>query len=886
MTMRRDTPPAHTSPAAEVLHALAVDPVHGLTATEAASRLSQHGPNALAEGPRRGPVRMFLDQFTDFMIMVLLAAAVVSGVVGDVTDTVVILVIVILNAVVGFIQEYRAEAAIAALRQMAAPVARVLRDGRSHSIPAQELVPGDIVLLDAGAVVPADVRLLEVAALQTQESALTGESAAVRKTADAPVAPAAPLGDRFTMAYKGTLVVHGRARGVVVATGMDTELGRIAQMLSSAEESKTPLQKRLARFGKVLAIAVLVLCTVLFAVGVLRGEPVLLMLLTAISLAVAAIPEALPAVVTVALALGARQMVRRNALIRKLPAVETLGSVTYICSDKTGTLTLNRMRVEELCVAGGECQPPPLVVSANPVLSELLTAMALNNDTHLDHAGVPVGDPTEVALFETAHDAGFTTAELLERLPRVAELPFDAARQCMTTLHRISSDSEALVAYVKGSPETVLMQCSELYQPGGQTPLDREAALGTARRMATEGLRVLAFARRTFETAPPIESAHVETGLRFLGFAGLLDPPREEATTAIADCVSAGIVPVMITGDHPETARAIARRVGLLDHQGEVLTGAEMSTMTDEEFARHVRTVRVYARAAPEHKIRIVQALQAQGEYVAMTGDGVNDAPALQRADIGVAMGISGTDVAKEAAHMTLLDDNFATIVRAVREGRRIFDNIRKFVRFVMAGNSGEIVTIFLAPFLGLPIPLLPIHILWVNLVTDGLPGLALAAEPEEKNIMRRPPRPPNESIFAHGIWQHIIWVGFLIGALCIFTQAWALHTGHGHWQTMVFTVLTLAQMFHVLAIRSERESLFQQGILSNLPLVGAVLLTFALQLAVIYVPWFNIIFKTAPLTLNELVFCLAMSAVVFVGVEIEKWMIRRGWIYRTKAQP
>jgi len=884
MTMRDDHHLAHARPAAEVLHALAVDPVQGLTAAEAAARLAQKGPNALIEGRRRGPARMLLDQFTDFMIVVLLAAAVVSGVIGDVTDTIVILVIVVLNAVIGFIQEYRAEVAIAALRQLAAPVARVLRDGRSHSIPAQELLPGDIVLLDAGAVVPADIRLLEVAALQTQEAPLTGESAAVHKSADAHVAADAALGDRFTMAYKGTLVVHGRARGVVAATGMDTELGRIAQLLHSAEEGKTPLQKRLARFGKVLAIVVLALCAVIFAAGVLRGEPVLLMLLTAISLAVAAIPEALPAVVTVALALGARQMVRRQALIRKLPAVETLGSVTYICSDKTGTLTLNRMRVEELSVAGGERHSPPLTMPDDPVLAELLTAMALNNDTHLDHAGAPVGEPTEVALFEAARDAGFVASELPEQQPRVAELPFDAARQCMTTLHRPDAGRETLVAYVKGSPEKILSLCHGQYSPEGSRPLDRDALLAVAGHMAADGLRVLAFARRRFDATPSIESGVVETELDFLGLAGLLDPPRAEAAAAIADCASAGIVPVMITGDHPETARAIARRLGLLDERGEVLTGAELAKMPDAVFALHVRTVRVYARAAPEHKIRIVQALQAQGEFVAMTGDGVNDAPALKRADIGIAMGITGTDVAKEAAHMTLLDDNFATIVRAVREGRRIFDNIRKFIKYVMTGNSGEIWTILLAPFLGLPIPLLPIHILWINLVTDGLPGLALSAEREERGVMQRPPRSPSESIFAHGMWQHILWVGLLMGAASLCTQAWTLHTGNGHWQTMVFTVLTLSQLGHVLAIRSERDSLFTQGPWSNRPLTVTLLFTFALQLATIYVPWLNPIFKTEQLTFDELAFCLAMSAVVFVCVEIEKWMIRRGWIYRSNT--
>jgi len=881
MTELSPAPAFHHRPAEEILRSLDTDATQGLTAGIAAERLQHHGANAILEGRRRGPLRMLVDQFTDFMIIVLLVAAIISGVIGDLTDTVVILVIVILNAVIGFFQEYRAEAAIAALRQLAAPHARVVRDGRSHSIPATELVPGDIVLLDAGVVVPADLRLLESASLKTQEAALTGESAAIDKSVTASIAPEAPIGDRLNMAYKGTIVVHGRARAVVVATGMDTELGHIAQMLHSTEESKTPLQKRLARFGRILAIAVLALCAVIFVTGVLRGEPVILMLLTAISLAVAAIPEALPAMVTVALALGARQMVRRQALIRKLPAVETLGSVTYICADKTGTLTLNRMRVEALSIASHARLPPPLETPADPVLTELLTAMALNNDTHLDHAGEPVGDPTEMALFEAARDAGFIASELVERLPRVAELPFDPTRQCMTTLHRMTSDRDELVVYVKGSPEKILSICTTQYRADGVVEIDHEAILARAQSMAADGLRVMGFARRVFPAPPPIESEHVETQLEFLGLAGLLDPPREEAAAAIADCVNAGIRPVMITGDHPETARAIASRLGLLNEHGEVLTGAQLAVMSDEEFSRHVRNVRVYARAAPEHKIRIVRALQEQGEFVAMTGDGVNDAPALKRADIGVAMGITGTDVAKEAAHMTLLDDNFATIVRAVREGRRIFDNIRKFIKYTMTSNSGEIWTIFLAPFLGLPIPLLPIHILWINLVTDGLPGLALSAEKEERGIMQRPPRPPNESIFAHGMWQHILWVGLLMGAASLFTQAWAIHTGNGHWQTMVFTVLTLSQLGHVMAIRAERESLFTQGLWSNRPLITTLMFTFVLQMATIYVPWLNPIFKTQPLSAGELAFCLVMSSVVFVGVEAEKWMIRRGWLYR-----
>jgi len=877
--------PAHARAAADLAAVLQTDVVHGLSSDESAARLNRHGLNAIIEGRRRGPLRMFVDQFTDFMIMVLIAAALISGLLGDLVDTIVILIIVLLNAVIGAVQEYRAERAIAALRRLAAPEARVLRDGHSRSIPADQLVPGDIVLLDTGSIVPADLRLVECVSLKTQEAALTGESAPVDKDAGGLVPPDAPLGDRHNMMYKGTQVVHGHGRGLVSATGMSTELGRIAQLLHAAEESKTPLQKRLARFGRVLAIAVLALCAILFGVGVLRGEPVLLMLLTAISLAVAAIPEALPAVVTMSLALGARKLVQREVLIRKLPAVETLGSVTYICSDKTGTLTLNRMTVEQIAVGVQAPGPPPIGTTPVPESLELFRAMALNNDCHIDHAGTVVGEPTEVALYNAARDTGLLASELNSVLPRVAELPFDAARRCMTTLHRPSSTSESLIAYVKGSPETILSLCSDLHHADGSIPLDRESILATSQRMASEGLRVLAFARRAFDTPPPIESDHVETGLSFLGLVGMLDPPRDEVANAIADCESAGIVPVMITGDHPETARAIARRLGMLDHAGEVLTGIDLAQMSDEEFARHVRSIRVYARAAPEHKIRIIQALQQQGEFVAMTGDGVNDAPALKRADIGVAMGMTGTDVAKEAAHMTLLDDNFASIVRAVREGRRIFDNIRKFIKYTMTSNSGEIWTIFMAPFLGMPIPLLPIHILWINLVTDGLPGLALSAEKEERGIMRRPPRPPNESIFAHGMWQHILWVGLLMGAASLATQAWAIHTGHGHWQTMVFTVLTLSQLGHVLAIRSERDSIFHPAVASNWPLTLALSLTFVLQMATIYVPWANTVFKTEPLTASELVFCLMMSSVVFIGVEIEKWMTRRGWLYRNTGE-
>jgi Ca2+-transporting ATPase len=893
-----DEPAWHQLPAEEVVQRLQTDLRQGLSSDEAQKRRERYGANEIREGRRRGPLAMFLGQFTDFMILVLIGAAIVSGMIGDVVDTLVIVAIVVLNAVIGFVQEYRAERAIAALKQMAALTAHAVRDGQSQMVPASELVPGDVVLIEAGNALPADLRLVEAVQLKIEEAALTGESQPVEKLARRMHEADLPLGDRRNMAYKGTLVTYGRGRGVVVATGMETELGRIAALLRSENEVKTPLQKRLARFGRVLAIVVLAICAIMFAIGVLRGEPLLLMLLTAISLAVAAIPEALPAVVTVSLALGARKMVGKHALIRKLPAVETLGSVTFICSDKTGTLTENRMRVEEFYAEARSERALPDDVAAREPWRTLLTALALSNDARATADGGIIGDPTEVALYRAARDAGFDKTSLTPMQPRLAEIAFDSERARMTTLHMETlptpplperergrgegaEEAKPIIAFTKGAPEHVLPLCHDGLEAGGAAPLDRAAVEEVVERMAAEGLRVLAVAMRRWPALPePLEAENIETRLTFVGLVGLMDPPRAEAREAVRLCRSAGITPVMITGDHPATARAIAARLGIIADDGEVLTGRELARLEMREFEGLVEHVRVYARVAPEQKIKIVKALQDKGEYVAMTGDGVNDAPALRRADIGIAMGITGTDVAREAGHMILLDDNFASIVAAVREGRRIFDNIRKFVRFVMTGNSGEIGTLFLAPFLGLPIPLLPIHILWVNLVTDGLPGLALAVEPEEKGIMQRPPRPPRENLFAHGIWQHILWVGGLITALCLITQAWAMRVGDAHWQTMVFTVLTLSQMTHVLAIRSETESLFTRGFATNLPLLGAVLLTFVLQLATIYVPALNPIFHTEPLTAVELGICLLLSALIFVAVEIEKAMVRRGWLY------
>ena len=856
----------HLLNADAVAQQLAVNPRSGLAAPEVARRRARHGENSLPEAPPRSLARRVLDQFRDFMVLVLLAAAVLSGFIGELADTVAIVVIVLLNAAIGLTQEWRAERALAALTRLASPHAMVRREGVAQCVDTAHLVPGDVVLLEAGNLVPADLRLHEVAQLRVDESALTGESVTVEKHSGHLPPGEHALGDRLNMAFKGTLVTHGRAEGLVVATGTHIELGRVAGLLRDTEERSTPLQRRLAAFGKHLSLLVLAICVLMFAGGVLlRGEPVLLMALTAVSLAVAAIPEALPAVVTVLLALGARRMVKVNALVRRLPSVETLGSVSVICSDKTGTLTCNRMRVQALERWDG---------LAPQVAWE---AALLCNDAAADAQGRWSGDPTETALAEAAQAAGVDPQALRRALPRSHEWPFDPVRKRMSTLH---AEGAAWRVVTKGAPETLLPRCTHVATAAGECTLDVSRALQAAALLAEQGMRVLALAQRRWAQDPRgLETEALECKLTLLGLVGLADPPRPEAREAVADCRSAGVTPVMITGDHPATALAIARQLGITgagegDAQA-VLTGTQLAVLDDAALARAVQQVRVYARVDPAQKIRIVQALQSHGQFVAMTGDGVNDAPALKAADIGVAMGRGGTDVAREAASLVLLDDNFASIVAAVREGRRIFDNIRKFIRYAMTGNSGEILTLVLAPVLGLPIPLLPLHILWINLVTDGLPGLALAAEPAERGVMQRPPRAPGESVFAGGLWQHTLWVGLLIAGLCVGMQAWALGQGM-HWQTMVFTVLTLAQMAHVLAIRSETESLFSQGLRSNLPLAGAVALTLVLQLAVVYVPALQLVFRTEALSLVELALCMAAAATVFLAVEVEKWLRRR----------
>ncbi|MDI6815865.1 MAG: cation-translocating P-type ATPase [Actinomycetota bacterium] len=864
----------------------------GLTEEEALRRRVEFGPNEIETKKARSPVVLFMDQFKDFMIIVLIAAALVSGFVGEAVDTIAIIVILILNATIGFVQEYRAERAIEALKVMAAPSTTVLRNGKARTITTSELVPGDIVTIEAGAIIPADARLFEVAQLKIDESALTGESVAVEKTSASIKSENILLGDRTNMAYGGTFATYGRGIGVVVTTGMKTEFGKIAALIQEAEEIKTPLQKRLAIFGKYLALAAIAISFIVFAVGVIRGEPLGLIFLTAISLAVAAIPEALPAVITIALAFGAKRMVRNRALVRRLPAVESLGSVTFICSDKTGTLTENKMKVEEVYVGTAryhvtgtgyrptgefvDADDRPAVFVEDQQWRLFFRGLALNNDaTLLQHGETHeiLGDPTEAALLVVAAKAGLTKEDAGEQFPRLAEIPFDSERKLMTTVH--AREGGGFVSYTKGALDVILGRAAgELTPSLTVSALSRKranelAAIGD--EMASQGLRVLGLACKFHDSLPPAASEVIEEGLVFVGMVGIVDPPRPEAREAIEICRSAGIHPVMITGDHPLTAKNIGTRLGLIDESAEIITGEELARMPLAEFEEHVQHIRVYARVAPEQKVKIVTALQDRGEIVAMTGDGVNDAPALKNADIGVAMGVTGTDVAKEASDMILLDDNFATIVAAVREGRRIYDNVRKFIRYTMTSNSGEIWTIFLAPFLGLPIPLLPIHILWINLVTDGLPGLALASERHEPDIMRRPPRHPQESVFAHGMASHILWVGLLMGAVSLIMQAGSIHLGLGHWQTIVFTVLTLSQMGHVLAVRSENQSLFTQGLFSNKPLLAAVSLTLLLQLSTVYVPFLQPIFKTQALTVTELGITLVASTIVFFAVEMEK---------------
>jgi Ca2+-transporting ATPase len=905
----------HTSEAAEVLQALGTDAASGLSNKEAARRLEEQGANELEDRGTRSPWAILWDQFTSTMIVILIVAALASAFLGDYEDSIAIAIIVVLNAALGFGQEYRAERAMAALQQLSAPRVKVRREDRVREISARELVPGDVVLLEAGNLVPADGRLLEAANLRIQEAALTGESEPVEKDPEALEEEDTPLGERADMVYSSTLVAMGRGLFVVTETGMATELGKIASMIQTTDREQTPLQRRLNQVGKVLALAALAIVGVVFALGLLRGEDLEVMFLTAVSLAVAAVPEGLPAVVTIALALGAHRMFKRRALIRKLPAVETLGSVTVICSDKTGTLTQNRMTVTVLDVADhtvelgevrladskpGPDSGTPLAIGEDPTLALLLAGSALCNDALLeDHEEDDfraVGDPTEGALVVAAAREGLKKPEIEGALPRVGEVPFDSGRKRMTTVHEVVSDSgsenlEALksvlnaeqgnasyIAFTKGAVDSLLEISSEVWSGDGQVePLTegwRERISTANEQLARDGIRVLGVGLRRLRSFDGIGEEQ-ERNLTFLGMVGMIDPPRSEAKDAVETCKRAGIRPVMITGDHPLTARHIATELGIAQDK-RILTERDLSSLPGEDLVDLVEEVPVYARVSPEHKLDIVEALQAKGHIVAMTGDGVNDAPALKKADIGVAMGVTGTDVSKEAADMVLTDDNFATIVAAVEQGRVIYDNIRKFIKYLLTSNSAEILVMLVGPFLGLGLPLLPLQILWINLVTDGPPALALSAEPAEQGIMRRPPRPPGESVFARGLGRHVVWVGVLMALVSLATGLWYSQSAPEIWQTMVFTTLTLSQLSHVMAIRSGNESLFKVGLLSNTPLLGAVALTFVLQLLAIYTPFFQRFLETEALPLADLAIAVALSTIIFWAVEVEKWLARR----------
>lgn len=904
----------HTIATEHVLRELQTDTQHGLQDHEAAQRLAETGPNELEERGGTPPWLILWQQFTSTMVLILIAAAVISGFLGKPLETAAISAIVLLFAILGFLQEYRAERAMAALKQLAVPVVHVRRGGVVGERSARDLVPGDIVLVEAGAIIPADLRLVESANLRIQEAALTGESEPVEKHTTALNEAGLSLGDRRNMAYMGTMVTYGRGVGVVVSTGMKTELGRIARLIQDVEQHATPLQDKLDQVGKLLAVLGVIIAGLIMVIGVLRGETLDEMFLTAVSVAVAVVPEGLPAVVTVTLALGAQRMLRRRALIRKLPAVETLGSVTVICSDKTGTLTENRMTVTVIDVAGHYLElvgtarhpapsltdpdRPALHIEDQPLsVGLVLSGGALCNDASLkpDPAMgryLPVGDPTEGALLVAASQAGLDRFALEHILPRVAELPFDSVRKRMTTVHYLPQNSAELppslyalrnlenryVAFTKGAIDGLLDACDRVWVNDQPVMLDeawRERIQSANDQMAFNGMRVLGVAIKLLETAPVEPSPNLERDLIFVGILGMIDPPRPEVKAAINVCKTAGIRPLMITGDHPLTARFIAHELGISEN-GRVKTGQDLDRMTQDELDVVINDVSVFARVTPEHKLRIVEALQKQGHVVAMTGDGVNDSPALKKADIGVAMGITGTDVSKEAAQMVLLDDNFATIVAAVEEGRSIYDNLRRFVKFSIAGNLGKVIVMLFAPLAGISVALLPLQLLWLNLLTDGLLGLGLGMEPADKHTMQRPPRARREGFLTPALRRHISWVGVLVGIVALGVGYAYYQAGESSWQTMIFTTLAFLQIGQALASRSTDESLFTLGLRSNPTLLMMVLIVFGLQMVAIYVPFFDDFFGVTPLSVLELAVSATLGSLAFWAIELEKWWLRR----------
>ncbi|MCT3066347.1 cation-translocating P-type ATPase [Lactiplantibacillus pentosus] len=857
---------------------------HGLQQSAATQRLEQYGPNALNQQKTTSLLQKFIAQFKDFMIIVLLVAALIAAFTGEAVDAVIILLVVVLNAIFGVFQESKAEEAINALKEMSAPDATVLRDGQLQTVKSDALVPGDIVSLEAGDIVPADLRLIESASLKVEESALTGESVPVEKQAEMVADGELPIGDRLNMAYMNSNVTYGRATGIVVATGMQTEVGRIAGMIEAADETTTPLQANLTQLGKSLTILILVIAAVVFGIGMLRGQESLInMLFTAISLAVAAIPEGLPAIVTITLALGTQRMAKRHALVRKLPAVETLGSTDIIASDKTGTLTQNKMTVEKLVL---NQELVDARTTELPLDSHLAQVMILSNDTKIMSDGL-AGDPTETALIQYNLDQNYPVDQLLEQRPRVNEVPFDSERKLMSTVHPLE-DGRFLVA-VKGAPDELLKRVTQVETNGEVEPLtktSRDQILSVNHELATQALRVLAFAYKIVTSVPAtVNSDTLENDLIFAGMVGMIDPERPEVEQAVAEAKSAGIRPLMITGDHRDTAEAIAVRLGIID-EGEddaVITGAELDAMSDDEFGKKVGDYSVYARVAPEHKVRIVNAWQKRGKVVAMTGDGVNDAPALKAADIGIGMGITGTEVSKGASDMVLADDNFATIVVAVEEGRKVFANIQKAIQYLLSANLGEVLTLFVMTMLGWQI-LAPVHILWINLVTDTLPAIALGVEPTEKNIMQHKPRGRNSNFFSGGVFSSIIYQGLLEGGITLFVYWMALtypvhasaSLAHADALTMAFATLGLIQLFHAFNSKSIHESLFTVGLFRNKFFNWAVLIAFVMLAITIVVPGLNGLFHVTHLDAYQWGIVAAAALSMVIIVEIVKFFQRR----------
>ena len=885
----------------EVEKELETDLEKGLSKEKVEERQEKYGFNELQQVAKKSLFQRFLEQFKDFSIIVLIIAAIVSGIVGvlqgeGITDTIIILIVVIVNAIIGVAQESKAEKSLEALQKLSDHASKVIRNENMEVVPSKELVPGDIIVLDTGDYIPADLRIIEAVNLKTQESSLTGESVPVEKTSEIIEEQEIGIGDRKNMLFSSSLVTYGRGKGIVVETGMTTEVGKIAGMINSTEKQETPLQQKLDKLGKTLGIAALVICAVIFILGILQGKEIISMFMTAVSLAVAAIPEGLVAVSTIVLAIGVQKMVKKNAIVKRLPAVETLGSATVICSDKTGTLTQNKMTVEK--IFWNDATREASNISDDEIdeeLTKLVYANMLCNDTKISSDGTLTGDPTETALVDMGFKLNFDPS-IYDRMERVEEIPFDSDRKLMTTVNKVG---DKYVVYTKGGIDEILKRCTS-YEIGGQISEELESYINKIRqeneKMAQNALRVLGCAYKEIDHIPTKEEMKtIENDLIFIGMVGMIDPPREEAKQAVAKCKKAGIKTVMITGDHKITATAIAKKLGILENDDEAITGLELEQMTDEELEKNVRHYSVYARVSPEHKVRIVKAWQKNGEVVAMTGDGVNDSPALKKADIGCAMGIVGTDVAKEAADVILTDDNFATVVSAVEEGRRIYDNILKVIQFLLSSNIGEVVVLFFATLLtplfskwfgitdinGLEI-LLPIHILWINLVTDSLPALALAFDPANSDIMQRKPIKPGKGIFTKGMTWRVVYQGIMIGGLTLAAFMIGLATTKEPigtltldqskievGQTMAFVTLALSELVHVFNVRDNKKSIFKTGIFNNMKLIGAIIISALLMFVILLIPGLREIFSIPVLPKENIIelICLVLAPIVIVEI-------------------